>query len=225
MQIRTEADEAALKTQSELLSGITGVEPHIARRVLEKYGGNVEKAADALLSGDRGLEDAQQHPQHHENLKKHRTTPEPSYHESGRRTAVGPGPSANLNSVASTSGVVDLTGEDEDDPQLRHAMELSMGSQTTPQFQRSDRAPDPNWQMVRSNVRFVHFFKDRATCLLLFLKEPIGPSAAQQEEQSIHEAIQASLQDLPSEADSNPYKAAVREGGRCVLLKLLQGIL
>jgi len=217
MQIRTEADEAALKTQSELLSGITGVEPHITRRVLEKYGGNVEKAADALLSGDRGLEEPQQHPQHHENMKKHRTTPEPSYHESSRRPAVGPGPSANLAAPASTSGVVDLTGEDEDDPQLRQAMELSMGSQTAPQFQRSDRAPDPNWQMVRSNVRFVPFFRDSTACLSSVFQEPVGPSAAQQEEQSIHQAIQASLQDLPSEVDSNPYKAAVREGGRWVV--------
>lgn len=48
--------------------------------------------------------------------------------------------------------VIDLTGDNDEDPELKHALELSMASEQGPSLVPSDRAPDPNWAVVPSNV-------------------------------------------------------------------------
>ncbi|SRR5229473_2959753 len=52
--------------------------------------------------------------------------------------------------------IVDLTGEGNDDNvELRRAIQASLSTSAYPpssQFRPSDRAPDPNWAMVPSNV-------------------------------------------------------------------------
>lgn len=45
------------------------------------------------------------------------------------------------------SGVIDLTGDEE----LSQALQASL-NEANPNFGPSDRAPDPNWAMVSSNV-------------------------------------------------------------------------
>ena len=46
---------------------------------------------------------------------------------------------------------IDLTGDDESED-LKRAMAMSL-EDTAPTFGPSNRAPDPNWAMVPSNVR------------------------------------------------------------------------
>lgn len=142
-----------MKTQEEqreeedgaLLVSMMGddIDPQVALRVLRKYNGSLQRAADAILAGDRGGEESWQ-------------------------------PSTPVPHIAQApSTVIDLTAED-------HTASASMGPMdrlvpnrapeaeypnqsirtTTPtggvgevKFGPSDRAPDPNWQVVPSNVR------------------------------------------------------------------------
>ena len=50
------------------------------------------------------------------------------------------------------NAVIDLT-KDEDDKELARALQASLEDQGTTTFGPSNRAPDPNWAMVSSNVR------------------------------------------------------------------------
>ena len=50
------------------------------------------------------------------------------------------------------NAVIDLT-KDEDDKELARALQASLEDQGTTKFGPSNRAPDPNWAMVSSNVR------------------------------------------------------------------------
>lgn len=47
--------------------------------------------------------------------------------------------------------VIDLTGEHDEDPELKRALQLSMEGEREPVFRQSDRAPDLNWAVVPSN--------------------------------------------------------------------------
>ena len=103
----------------------------VARKVLWKHNGNLEKAADAILQGDRG-EDM--------------WLSAVSTHNTGSTISPSQIP------PAPTTRTIDLT-EDED---MNRAFQLSMESMDTStsevRFGPSDRAPDPAWQMVSSNA-------------------------------------------------------------------------
>lgn len=55
--------------------------------------------------------------------------------------------------------VIDLTGDHDDgNAELRRAVEASLSTSAYPpssELRPSDRAPDPNWAMVPSNVRSI----------------------------------------------------------------------
>lgn len=129
------SDEEA---NGNLLASITSVDVEVARRVLRKHKGDMEKAADALFAGDMATEvqwDVQR-----------RTTPDPMYTDGLNTDTHTPAPSIPLAS----SSVIDLTADDDD---MTRAIQMSMeSSQSIPQFGPSERAPHPEWQMVRSNV-------------------------------------------------------------------------
>lgn len=105
------------------------VDSEVARKVLRKHKGDVEKAADAILSGDRGEITAWTPTQ---------ATQDASY--------AAPSPSIPALTLPS---IIDLTGDDEYTRALQMSMETS---QSEPTFRPTDRAPDPAWQMVPSNV-------------------------------------------------------------------------
>lgn len=136
MQLTTEQEQLE-KDNSELLANITGVHSDIAIKALRKHNGDMEKAADALLNGYRG-EDWE---------TKHRTTPEPMYTD-GLKTST-----SNTSAALPSASVIDLTNDDDDMTRaIQMSMEGSSQAQTQPHFGPSDRAPHPEWQMVRSNV-------------------------------------------------------------------------
>jgi len=132
MQLTAEKEQQDA-SQEELLAQIGNVDRQTARRILRKHKGDMEKAVDALLAGDRGEASVWE--------SQHRTTPEPRYTD-GKTTAIAPHPS---------SSVIDLTGDTEEE--LSRAIQLSMQDDTSgTHFRPTDRAPHPDWQMVRSNV-------------------------------------------------------------------------
>ena len=138
MQLTNDQEQLENEHVDLCMSIVPGVDASIARRVLRKHKGDITKAVDALLAGDRA--------QVWES--KHRTTPEPAYGEAmDTTTAVIP----LTATIPSSSSVIDLTG-DEDDMTRAIQMSIQDSSQTGPQFGPSDRAPHPDWQMVRSNV-------------------------------------------------------------------------
>ena len=122
------SDQEQLDRENHLAS-IGDVEVQVARRVLRKFKGDMEKAVDAILSGDRAM-DADWESQR-------RNTPEPMYTDTSK-------------AVLPSTSVIDLTADDED---MTRAIQMSMEtSQTLPHFGPTERAPHPEWQMVRSNV-------------------------------------------------------------------------
>ena len=138
----TKEQELQEQSNIDMLAAVGNVDAPTARKVLRKYKGDMEKAVDALLAGDRGestVWDSQ-----------HRTTPEPMYTDGkgsvkSTSTAIAPHPS---------SSVIDLTGDGDDD--ISRAIQMSMQDENSrapvAQFGPSERAPHPEWQMVRSNV-------------------------------------------------------------------------
>ncbi len=134
-------------------------DPETARRVLRKHNGDMQKAATSILEGDTGAEDSW--PTDFGNLVDVPTA------------VVDPGtPPRKLNDalpieptlmklVASKperdNTMIDLTGDDENS-ELRRALEESLSTAAygppASQFRPSQRAPDPNWAMVPSNVCF-----------------------------------------------------------------------
>ena len=96
----------------EHLAQLGDVDIDTARRLLSKHKGDMEKAVDALLSGDRGEPNAWD--------SHHRTSPDPAYAD-GRSTAVAPHPS---------STVIDLTEDNENDD-LSRAIQMSMQDTTS----------------------------------------------------------------------------------------------
>lgn len=111
------------------------LEPEVARRVLRKHHGDVQKAADAILEGDRG--EGLGWPPPAEALPMRPETPLASQVE-------------QIGHQASRSEVIDLTS---DDDELSQAMKASTNPDNESKFGPSDRAPNPNWAIVPSNVR------------------------------------------------------------------------
>ncbi len=131
----------------ELLSAMMGgdIDFDLARRLLRKCNGDVQKAADALLEGTaKGMLEETAVIRRTGSLNTIRTDERPRSRTAGRPgTPVQP-------------SVIDLTGEGEDD-ELSRALNLSMETHTNEQNTRVDRdqksaPPDPAWAMVRSNV-------------------------------------------------------------------------
>lgn len=102
-----------------------------ALRVYRKHKGNMERAADAILSGDRG-EDY--------NWEETPASAPPGYSQAIQQQ-IRPQPLKPSNTV------IDLTGSDDE---LQRAMALSLETET--QFGPSNRTPDVNWAMVPTNV-------------------------------------------------------------------------
>jgi hypothetical protein len=144
-----------------LTSMMGSCDPEIARRVLRKHNGDVQRAATSILEGDTGAEDSSSWLTDYGS-----STDVPT-------TVVQPStPPREYNDVLSVlytsftalvaskpekdQAIIDLTGDDEN-VELRRALEASLatpayGPSGSAQFRPSDRAPDPNWAMVPSNV-------------------------------------------------------------------------
>jgi len=135
----TPQEEQQERENGELLASMMGdnIDPDVARRVLRKHNGNIQKAADAILEGDRG-----------ENVVWNS-----AHSQAGHDLKYLDSPPASSNqhiTQAPPSTVIDLTS---DEDELSRALHLSMeSSQTEIKFGPSDRAPDPAWQVVPSNV-------------------------------------------------------------------------
>lgn len=164
------------------LHGMLGISADICLSVLRRSGGNVEKAASALLEGDTGGFDA----------IPEIGGPDPPAH--GPRT---PPPS---KPETDRSGVIDLTKDDED-KELSRAIAESMKEQGPTTFGPSNRAPDPNWAVVPSNVE--------------------TGNAMSQDDQSLSRAIEASLTyDVNmDEFEDIPLEQRVRKGKCPVTLR------
>ncbi|KAG6919117.1 hypothetical protein DXG01_008924 [Tephrocybe rancida] len=126
----------------EMLAGMMGVDSDQARRVLRKHKGNVEKAADAMLSGDNGDDE-----------------PPPLWPPS-TESSQDPGyiDPSQLTSQSSSSTVIDLTGDESDSIRT---LNLSQAQNDT-KFGPTERAPNPSWQMVTSNTPVDTSQDDRA---------------------------------------------------------------
>ena len=189
----------------ELLAGMMGddFELEEARRVLRKHKGNVQKAAEAILGGDRG-EDVST------SWNTSQTSQETVYAD--------PASSSGISQAtrASSSTVIDLTSDDDN---MSRALQMSMETiPSEPTFRPSDRAPHPDWQMVPSNVSVVvdiAIYSFRSS-LLWMLQAPVE-SQAIQDDRSLKDAIQASLQDFNAdELEIFPIEKTMREDNRCV---------
>ncbi|TFK31536.1 hypothetical protein BDQ12DRAFT_119224 [Crucibulum laeve] len=178
MQMTPEKEEQKVELLSSMMGGDTPVE--VVQRVLRKHKGDVEKAADDILRGITGSDENVWNPP-----------------LQGAETKYDDTPAVPQATPAPANSVIDLTG---DDDEYARALKMSMEtSQGEPQFGPSERAPDPSWQMVRSN--------------------PVGSSTAQ-EDRTLEDAIQASLNDFAAEdTDDFPTQGSPREGGRPVALR------
>ncbi|KAF9242275.1 hypothetical protein BU15DRAFT_44007 [Melanogaster broomeanus] len=111
----------------------------VARRILRKYDGNIEKAAGALLEGERGEEPPPSISSWRSNSQLDISQPQPL-------------PPA----VRPNTPVIDLTVEDDAD--LQRAMQESRNTiqpqPEGPKFGPSERPPDPNWAVVPSHVDY-----------------------------------------------------------------------
>jgi hypothetical protein len=140
MQLSSEQEKQETEN-SNYLASFVNVDSHTARRMLRKHNGDVAKAADAILTGDSTVDvwDSQR-----------RTTPDPMYSDGLDTTT--PTASSIVTPIPSSS-VIDLTADDEE---LTRAIQMSMedSSRIVPKFTPSQRAPHPDWQMVRSNVMY-----------------------------------------------------------------------
>ncbi|KAK0469256.1 uncharacterized protein EV420DRAFT_1493348 [Desarmillaria tabescens] len=150
--------------QMQFLSSMMGdnFSTEVARRVLRKHNGSADKAAEALLAGDEGEDDAVV-----------------SIHTAGTTQPT----------------VIDLTGDDNEE--VNRAIRMSLNEEETPppKFGPSNRAPDPAWQVVPSNV-------------------------STSNDAQMEQAIQNSLEDFAMEDDGHLSVAlAVREGGRPVAIR------
>lgn len=143
MQLSSEQEK--LETEnSNYLASVVNVDSELARRMLRKHNGDVAKAADALLTGGDSGVDAWE-PQR-------RTTPDPMYSD-GLDTTTPTASSIVTPQAIPSSSVIDLTTDDDD---LTRAIQMSMedSSGVVPKFTSSQRAPHPDWQVVRSNVMY-----------------------------------------------------------------------
>jgi hypothetical protein len=179
-------DEIREEETVDMLTGLMGdgFDREVARRILRRYDGNVDKAAGALLEGERGEE---------------LVGPAPAIQSAGGgASSWSAGPTQIQTSTSQTrleapsalagrpNTPIDLTLDD--DPDLQRAMQASMstlhsesqsqmqvyapsqGQGQTPDltmqaqsqpdqpvFGPSERPPDPNWAIVPSHVRCFPF--------------------------------------------------------------------
>ncbi|KAL6307660.1 hypothetical protein BKA93DRAFT_726897 [Sparassis latifolia] len=166
------------------------VAPEIALSTLRASNGEMDKAAIALLENDRsGM---------------HIPTISLPGDEAPRSGS--PGPRTPPREPEQAPAVIDLTADDED-KELSLALKASLEDQP-PKFGPSERAPDPNWAVVPSNV------------------VETGASISQ-DDQSLSRAIEASLQyDYNNDYfEELPLEERVRKGGRPIALRPSQGTL
>ncbi|OAX43748.1 hypothetical protein K503DRAFT_680461 [Rhizopogon vinicolor AM-OR11-026] len=109
-----------------------GVDRDVARRVLRKFDGDVEKAASAMIEGDRG-----------EETQSSLWTSSSQVEISQPRPLIPPRPNSPIN--------IDLTGDDNDEFSRALRASLETASKEGPKFGPSERPPDANWAMVPSN--------------------------------------------------------------------------
>lgn len=137
-------------------------DPEIARRVLRKHNGDVHKAATSILEGDTGAEDSW--PTNFGNpVDVPASVTGPSTPPRKRNDVIPPVRSLIIHIASKPErekSIIDLTG-DEENSELRRALEASLSTSAygppESQFRPSQRAPDPNWAMVPSNVCFSWF--------------------------------------------------------------------
>ncbi|KDQ64316.1 hypothetical protein JAAARDRAFT_187660 [Jaapia argillacea MUCL 33604] len=170
----------------EILTGMMAgeLDEHVARKVLRKHGGDMQKAASAILEGDRG-----------------EVAAGGNAGGSGSGSLLGlSGLGGGFGTGGSGSGmgtagrprspppsrpehdrnVIDLTGDDEYNTGLSDALETNFGP--------SDRPPDQNWAMVRS---------DQAQ----------GPPAGlSHDDHSLSRAIEASLTSSYLDFENEPFE-------------------
>ncbi|KAL5497943.1 hypothetical protein ACEPAH_2874 [Sanghuangporus vaninii] len=198
-----------MQTQNEeyvqLLQGMMGddLDADVARRVLAKHNNDIQAAASAILEGDRG-EDfnsvntwSNEHPF------------DTSAGGSGalnvpRRTNT-PRTTPERGQPSTTGDVIDLTADNDSD--LSRALQLSLEQEQSQRmegnFRQTDRAPDPNWAMVPSNVQ-------------------VNTNTVQeQEDQSLSRAIEASLSTsyVEDRYEELPIEEKVRKAGYPVSLR------
>jgi hypothetical protein len=116
-------------------------DPLIARRVLRKFNGDVERAILAMLSGDIGQDSSSSWPTDAD-LKYPPTRPQ----------------SRHAGRAGQPSPVIDLTGDNENEGDMETDIQRAVKASLEPlaaTFGPSERAADPKWAMVPSNVRFV----------------------------------------------------------------------
>ncbi|RPD52248.1 hypothetical protein L226DRAFT_474460 [Lentinus tigrinus ALCF2SS1-7] len=179
----TPQEQADIETLSAMMGG--NLDEHHALLLLRKHNNNLEKAASALLEGDTGADD-------------------PMYAdlpglEPINAPVIGPGPRTPPREPE--GGVIDLTKDDDDE--LARALRASLFDQGTTHFGPSDRAPNPSWAMVPSNV------------------EANAPSGMSQDDQAMSQAIEASLSyNIPEDIYHElPLEERVREGDTPVALR------
>ncbi|KAI0252842.1 hypothetical protein BJV78DRAFT_271770 [Lactifluus subvellereus] len=170
-------------------------DPEVARRVLRKHNGDVQKAATSILEGDTGAEESW--PADFGSLTDVSisvvgpSTPPPSKPEKDKT-------------------IIDLTGDDE--RELRHAIEASLAPSTygssASQLRPSERAPDPSWAMVPSNVE--------------------QSSGISQDDQYLSRAIQESMRETYNDQEryiTLPLEQMIRRDNRPVAIRPTQGSL
>ncbi|KAI0080449.1 hypothetical protein K474DRAFT_1695753 [Panus rudis PR-1116 ss-1] len=104
--------------------------------VLRRHKGDVEKAASALLEGDKG-----DSPPPYNTL--------PANFGKDNTQSIGPRTPPPSKPEKTDHAVIDLTADE--DPELSKALQASLEDQG-PHFGPSQRAPDPSWAMVPSNA-------------------------------------------------------------------------
>lgn len=112
----------------QMLCSAFDCDADVAKKVLEKYNGDVDKAGAAILDGDTG-DPVQSWPA---SSQPRNNTPDRSYYDSAPPTiTIGP------QQPGASQSTVDLTGQ----------TDLSVTN-----FRPTDRAPHPDWQVVPSDV-------------------------------------------------------------------------
>ncbi|KAL0567984.1 hypothetical protein V5O48_014003, partial [Marasmius crinis-equi] len=109
-----------------MLSAMMGseVDSTMALRVLRKFNGDVEKAADAMLAGDRGIQDSTSTPK-----------------------VVTTTPAQNLIDLTGDDNDEEMTRA------LQMSMETDQPNLSEATFGPSSREPDPNWAVVPTNTQ------------------------------------------------------------------------
>ncbi|KAJ6476980.1 hypothetical protein C8R45DRAFT_1008456 [Mycena sanguinolenta] len=112
-----------------MLAEVTNTDFDRALRMLRKYDGDMEKAANSLLNG--AVEDAEERSREESiaNIK-----------QDFGHLFENQNKSRDLGTPARSNVVIDLTGDDDDPPM-----------DTTTRFRATTRSPDPAWQMVPTN--------------------------------------------------------------------------